>query len=534
MEANYNPASKFDLPFDVMCHNCNAITKYADENQTVDETTWGHAGYGERGSGIVTRLMNKKVNKGGQTTIISDSSRFRPRAYIHRHKLHLPIDGMTRRGTNELCYLLTEIEKMILPQDPMNTNANHLFNMMSNNQTTRTPPPATPTTNNTVKRKKIFRRKPVVCADNFFYDDKMCEWIGRHGFGSLGTNARNALPKGIEKKYLHGVKHTSGCKYSKVARFTNPIVAVKECDGYQRVHISFQSTNATNITSVNCFNECKLFVELRERGKGKNKRVWGIEMNDGRRLYLSTYFRIDVADHLLKNAAIFYRTWKYWHAPKNHAFAMIIVLVYDIYLECAEGEINREWMVDEKKRLSFFHFRSSLSQQMLTYSPTNLKYPGDERMRVVTEMPKAKRAGAGSRSRKRLGSVTLAQLKAAKRYNSTRLCGDLDKLCLHVGSKQKIKTGRICAWCGKAGAYTVCGKCVDDNKKPVALHYNSKKGEHGQGSMCFYHYHNDFRFGLGKNDSRTLLNQTKGAWEEPTPEEVDDNRSHVASLSERL
>ena len=72
-------------------------------------------------------------------------------------------------------------------------------------------------------------------------------------------------------------------------------------------------------------------------------------MNDGRRLYLSTYFRIDVADHLLKNAAIFYRTWKYWHAPKNHAFAMIIVLVYDIYLECAEGEINREWMVDEKK-----------------------------------------------------------------------------------------------------------------------------------------------------------------------------------------
>ena len=84
MEANYNPASKFDLPFDVMCHNCNAITKYADENQTVDETTWGHAGYGERGGGIVTRLMNKKVNKGGQTTIISDSSRFRPRVEICR------------------------------------------------------------------------------------------------------------------------------------------------------------------------------------------------------------------------------------------------------------------------------------------------------------------------------------------------------------------------------------------------------------------------------------------------------------------
>ncbi len=73
-----------------MVFNCNAITKFADENQTVDETTWGFGGYGEKGSGIVTRLMNKKVNKGGQTTIMSDSMRFRPQAYIHRHKLHIP------------------------------------------------------------------------------------------------------------------------------------------------------------------------------------------------------------------------------------------------------------------------------------------------------------------------------------------------------------------------------------------------------------------------------------------------------------
>ena len=63
-----------------MTSNCNAITEYAEENQTVDETTWGHAGYGEAGSGIIGRLMNKKVNKGGQTSIITDSRRFFPRA----------------------------------------------------------------------------------------------------------------------------------------------------------------------------------------------------------------------------------------------------------------------------------------------------------------------------------------------------------------------------------------------------------------------------------------------------------------------
>ncbi len=94
-----------------MCKNTNAITKYADEHLTVDETTWGFGGYGEKDSGIVQRLMNKKVNKGGQTTIITDSGRFRPRALIHRHKLHVPKYGVTCRGTNELATLLTEIKK---------------------------------------------------------------------------------------------------------------------------------------------------------------------------------------------------------------------------------------------------------------------------------------------------------------------------------------------------------------------------------------------------------------------------------------
>ena len=111
----------------------------------------------------------------------------------------------------------------------------------------------------------------------------------------------------IDKKYSHAEKHQSRCSYSKVARFTQPIVSVKNRDGYQRVHVSFQSSSSINITTVNYLNEYKLFAEIRERGKGDIKRIWGIEMSDGRRLYLSTYFRIDVADHLLKNCAIFYR-----------------------------------------------------------------------------------------------------------------------------------------------------------------------------------------------------------------------------------
>ena len=95
--AGYDPAYKYDLIFRCMLHNCNAITLYAEENQTVDETTWGHAGFGEAGTGLTGRLVNKKVNKGGQTTIMTDSRQFCPHAYIHRHKMH-DAKGMTRKG----------------------------------------------------------------------------------------------------------------------------------------------------------------------------------------------------------------------------------------------------------------------------------------------------------------------------------------------------------------------------------------------------------------------------------------------------
>ena len=83
----------------------------------VDETTWGHSGYGEKGSGLTGRLRNKKVSKGGQTVLMMDASRPRPRAYMHRHKVY---DGTypvkkhwTRSGSFELYYLSTKLLAMV-------------------------------------------------------------------------------------------------------------------------------------------------------------------------------------------------------------------------------------------------------------------------------------------------------------------------------------------------------------------------------------------------------------------------------------
>ena len=146
---------------------------------------------------------------------------------------------------------------------------------------------------------------------------------------------------------------------------------------FERVHVSFQSTSSCNFSSVNSLNHCELQREQRERGRGKSKRKWFIEMNPARRLYLSTYGRIDSIDHMINNVKLFYRSWKYWHLPMNHAKALAVVIVYDIYLEVTDGELHPAWKVKDELKLDFWSFRAILSNQLLSYHPTQRQYLGD-------------------------------------------------------------------------------------------------------------------------------------------------------------
>ena len=124
--------------------------------------------------------------------------------------------------------------------------------------------------------------------------------------------------------------------------------------------------------------------------------------------------------------------------------------------------------------------------------------------------------------------VSLAQLKKAKRYGTSRLCGPLDKLCTHISHIQASKRPLVCAWCG-LNTYSVCGKCKDDKGKPIALHYNPK-GVKTKGFLCFYNYHNDSCFGLGKNDSNRILGLKRSDWSLPDKHDIKDNASHISSL----
>lgn len=491
-EEGYDPSYKYDLIYRAIVHNTNAISKKADETQVIDETTWGHSGYGEKQTGITGRLYNKKVSKGGQTVLMMDRGKFRIRAYLHRSKIYSELfkdktNDWSANGPYELKHLVDKLIPMI---DGSEGNT-----------------------------KKLFRCKPCVTGDNYFQNDKGMEYLGKLGLGGIFTSARDSLPKDIKPQYLHKLKTDPKNKAAKVARFAQPIVAVKNVqgtEGYQRVHVSFQSTSSCNISTVNALNEVFNFVELRERGRGVNKRYWVIEMNHGRRIYLSTYNGIDVLDHLIKNACLFYQTWKYWHSPKNHALAIAIAAAYDIYRECAEG-LNPEWKVEP---VSAWEFQRILSEQALAYSPTKCLYPGDSKLHANTVIPRAQRATAMDRS----GNITRTTLERLTQGIDSRGCGDLDKLCHHVHSVQRKPKGRACVWCGDK-AYHICSVC------DVALHIHTKDSIMDQ---CFFHWHNDNTIGLAKEDQTTLRKRKRSDWEEPNRREREINKEYINGLKERF
>jgi len=350
-EEGYDPCYKYDLIFDVIVNNVIALTARAELDLTADETSWGHGGYGEKGAGNLFRVANKPgISKGGQTLLVSATNRIRPYFYQHRHKFNPTYQGLNAKGPAEARTAIDALERMVVGSEG--------------------------------EKKKIFSVPPHLTFDNFFSGEPICQYAGEKGFGLLLTTRRDRLPRNVKGEYFHK-KKTESSHRTKVARYVQPVVAVKKEERYEIVHTSFQSTSSCNIMSVNSMHEVKNFVELRTRGRKKNKRKYAIEQNMARLLYLNTYSRIDSIDHMIKNCKLFYVSWKYWHSPKNHALALTIVTAYDIYLELCKGKLDKNWRVTQP--VSFFTFRDILSTQMCTYDPTKQLYPGDERMRAVTQ-----------------------------------------------------------------------------------------------------------------------------------------------------
>ena len=70
-------------------------------------------------------------------------------------------------------------------------------------------------------------------------------------------------------------------------------------------------------------------------------------MNKARQLYLIMNFNIDCIDNLIHKANMTYHNCKLWNSHMTHAKALDVVVSYDMYLECGEGELNESWNIRE-------------------------------------------------------------------------------------------------------------------------------------------------------------------------------------------
>eukprot|EP00536_Pseudo-nitzschia_multiseries_P005353 jgi/Psemu1/12394/gm1.12394_g len=160
----FNPANKFDLVYQTIVNNSNYLTKKACLNLVIDESTWAYYGYGGE---LVNYLKNKMVTKGGQSVILMDTDRLRPRGILLRNNNYKYATCFTRRGQSEVYELMT---KCVLPE---------------------------------IGPGKIWSEAPDVTIYNFFNGDAIFDWIGGMGLSMTGTVARKCLPKGVTTRYFH-------------------------------------------------------------------------------------------------------------------------------------------------------------------------------------------------------------------------------------------------------------------------------------------------------------------------------------------
>ena len=503
-DPNHDPAQKFDYIFDVIVYNTNALSKHCCLDLCGDETTWICAGWAEPGSGIIKRGLEKPSgSKGGQLVVVSDVNRMRVRAHIHRHKLHKKHYSI--EGCNEV--------KLIGDQ---------LLQMVDNGE----PYVAVGYDSDYRRIRPILREKPHITWDNYFSGDQTMNYAAENGIGVTLTVNRGRLPAGVPSKCLHKSR-TDADERSRAARFENPIVAIKRDPTKWKSsvwqHTSFQSTSSCNIAHVNAINVCGLFAQEKQRGRALFKRTWAIEMNESRQLYLSTYGKIDKIDHMIRNCNLYYRTWKYWHAPMNHGKALAIVTAYDMYLECAEGKLNPEWKVN--KPVDFHRFREKLGMQMLKYDPRERRYPGDERFRACTQQNQAQRRRTSSpaRSIQSTSSGVCEDDLSSTTDSSTRLCGFLDEVIQHMESCKRFPgtNGRLCVVCGVRTA-KFCSKCGK------AMHTSPPEHANTQVS-CFMHYHNTGFFGLAREDCR-ITKRRQRDWAFPTAQQRQLNSAQMKQI----
>jgi hypothetical protein len=123
----YKPACKYDYLFFAVIKNLNEVTVQVELDLCGDETIYGHMGYGEPGSGLVSKIVNKPVSKGGQIVLLSDASKNYPLAYLHCHECHKKVDGFPEQGPAEVWHLIEKLPCLSNDKKPQLVDARYFW-----------------------------------------------------------------------------------------------------------------------------------------------------------------------------------------------------------------------------------------------------------------------------------------------------------------------------------------------------------------------------------------------------------------------
>jgi hypothetical protein len=211
-----------------------------------------------------------------------------------------------------------------------------------------------------------------------------------------------------------------------------------------------------------------------------------------------------------------------------HAKKIAIATAYDIYRECAEGNIDKDW---KHVAVDFYRFREKLAKQMLFYDPRNRRYPGDDKLRTATQQHKSRRPpGNGSvmpsnarspftpaRSVASCASSSTSGVSAQDIKNAgSRLCGDFTDLMAHYKAMTKFpgSNSRVCAVCGQRSTY-YCSLCKATVHHPSVLREDIK-------GPCFIQWHNTMFLGLARDDYK-LVGIVQKNFQQPTLERQEEH-----------
>jgi hypothetical protein len=192
--------------------------------------------------------------------------------------------------------------------------------------------------------------------------------------------------------------------------------------------------------------------------------------------------------------------------------------------------VDLDWKVD-KPTLDFYTFCETLARQMLSYTPKDVKYLGDDKFRVFTQSTEAKRApspplpaltaeGAITTTAAGISQPALTTNKAKK-----RMCGFIGNLAEHYDSCNTMEErGKklTCVFCGKP-TYQLCALCGS------AMHKHPQAD--GQ-SSCFFNWHDTGCFGLARDDWK-ITNKKMKDWTYPTMTEMKANEQQMLLLSKQ-